>query len=103
MRSSHPQRCFDFVQRCGATAYSASWPKNVARYRKHCTETDCEDATLHRQESTCGNLKKCPIFKHLVLVPGSTEESNGFRLRYCARASCARNTPKLVLDGVAPP
>src|SRR5438034_11250889 len=59
--------------------------QNVACYRKHCTETECEDATLDRHESTCGNLKKCPIFKHLVLVPGSAAESNRFRLRYCAQ------------------
>jgi hypothetical protein len=56
------------------------WPKTVQNVRdtktranfrncgKLCTETECEDATLEGQESTCGNRQKCPIFKHLVLV-----------------------------------
>jgi len=58
------------------------WPKAVQNVRdrdtktranfrncgKLCTETECEDATLEGQESTCGNRQKCPIFKHLVLV-----------------------------------
>ena len=45
--------------------------KTRANFRncgKLCTETECEDATLQGQESTCGNRQKCPIFKHLVLV-----------------------------------